>query len=233
MTARPGLRHTLAGLLGAMTLAGCVEPGPLANAPPPDEIRPAADGSWHRLGLRLLAAREPAQAEKAFFRALTEEGVTAETLTGAGVAAAQQGHLATARRYLESARRLDPENENVNTTLGVVLMGLGDYQAAQEAFQTAFLVSSGQSEIAALNLDLAERALDATGYRTEPDPAVAFELQRLGGTEFRLATIGPGRETAETATEPPEEDAPDDAAGAEPEDPATPPGEADGTGTPG
>ena len=189
MAARKAASLAASALVALVALGGCRDPAPLAEAPPPEDIGPGPDGSWHRLGLRLLAAREPAQAERAFMRALTEEEVTAETLTGAGVAAAQQGHLAAARRYLESARRLDPESETINTTLGTVLMGIGDHQAAQEAFQTAFLVSSGTSEIAAMNLDLAERALEASGDRTERDAAVAFELQRLGGSEFRLATM--------------------------------------------
>ena len=170
-------------LVGA---AGCVERGPLDAVEPPDAMEPAEGQSWLDYGESLLELGEPRQAERAFTRSIAREGVAPEALLGLGLAAARQGLLTKARRHLEQARGLAPEDPHINNTLGVVLYTLGEYHEARRAFQTAFLTSSGRSEVAALNLRRSEEALERLTPESEPNPAISHRIQRMGESEFFL-----------------------------------------------
>lgn len=169
--------------------AGCVSKGPLADVEAPGALQLAKGQSWYTLGMQLLAAREPAQAERAFNRSLAIEGMTARSLTGLGIAAAQLGQLSRALIHLENARNLSPEDVAVHINLGVVLYDLGKYHDARQAFQTAFLLSSGSNEVAATYLRKTEAAIMLADERSRTDPAVSHRLQRLGASEYRLLEL--------------------------------------------
>ncbi|MEO1721415.1 MAG: hypothetical protein AAFR84_03310 [Pseudomonadota bacterium] len=192
--------------LAALTEEEEIEIGVPRPAAEPGFVQPLerADGlTWLATGKTLLARRKPAEAEVAFRRSLALEGVSLEALTGAGIAAKAQGHFKAARIMLLRARSLSPNDVDVNNALGLVLMGLNDYPGAYEAFRTAFIVSSGTSEVAAANLEDARiRTAYAATVAPSPDSeAIAFDLSRTGQSEFLLHEPG----TAAEAVLPPEE----------------------------
>jgi Flp pilus assembly protein TadD len=138
------------------------------------------------LGNRLLAAREPDLAMKAYLTSMNVEGISAEAMTGAGIAAQQQGLLTSARRYFEQARRLAPDSATVHNNLGVVLYMLKEYYPARNAFRTAYALSGGRSEMAERNLNRAEVTIALLEGAPETDPAISHEVIRLGTSEFRI-----------------------------------------------
>jgi Flp pilus assembly protein TadD len=137
-------------------------------------------------GNRLLAAREPELAMKAFLTSMNVEGISAQAMTGAGIAAQQQGLLTSARRYFEQARRLAPDSATAHNNLGVVLYMLKEYYPARNAFRTAYALSDGRSEMAERNLNQAEVTIALLEGVPETDPAVSHEVIRLGTSEFRI-----------------------------------------------
>jgi Tfp pilus assembly protein PilF len=77
------------------------------------------------LGLALLKAQRPAEAEEYLRRALVEEPRDADTRRRLGLALAQQGKLVEASRELERAVADSPRHVDALTTLGMVLIDLG------------------------------------------------------------------------------------------------------------
>ncbi|MEM8595466.1 MAG: hypothetical protein AAGF76_03230 [Pseudomonadota bacterium] len=149
--------------------------------------------TWLATGKSLLSEGRAEAAEAAFRRSLTSEAVTVEALTGAGIAANAQGHLAQAKAFLMRARALAPTDVDVNNALGTVLARQGDARGAHAAFRTAFVVSSGTSEIAALGLAETEaraRQQADPGQLGAPEGSVAFDLSRMGRSEFLLHDLG-------------------------------------------
>ncbi|MBK0400778.1 tetratricopeptide repeat protein [Limibaculum sp. M0105] len=185
MIHRATARHVWT-ILVVVALSGCETKGPLAELEAPGALQVSSGQSWYMLGVQLLATREPAQAERAFNRSLALEGLNARTLTGLGIATSQMGQMSRALMHLENARDLAPEDATVHTNLGVVLYDLGRYHEAKQAFQTAFILSSGSNEVAALYLAKAETAIAIADQESQPDPAVSHRLQRLGASEYRL-----------------------------------------------
>ncbi|MEM7497352.1 MAG: hypothetical protein AAF371_05090 [Pseudomonadota bacterium] len=196
----------------------------------------SAGTTWLATGKALLAKARAADAEVAFRRSLALEGVSVEALAGAGIAAQAQGHLNAARIMLLRARDIAPEDVDVNNALGLVLMGLNDWSGAYQAFRTAFIVSSGASEVAAANLENARiRAAHAASVVPRPDQgAVAFDLSRTGESEFLLHAPGTNAEAALPPEEPVRFEQFDEqaalaiAAGASPEEALAAAGQADG-----
>ena len=125
-------------------------------------------------------------AMKAFLTSMNVEGISAEAMTGAGIAAQQQGLLTSARRYFEQARRLAPDSATAHNNLGVVLYMLKEYYPARDAFRTAYALSVGRSEMAERNLNRAEAAIARTKEIQKTNPAISHEVIRLGSSEFRL-----------------------------------------------
>lgn len=194
-------RVRLGLMLGALAvLPGCATQGPLANLEAPGALTLGPQQDWYLLGVQLLRTREPAQAERAFNRSLAVEGAVAATYTGLGIATAQQGLLTRARTHLEQARALAPEDATVHNNLGVVLYDLGEYHAARQAFQAAFLLSSGASEAATLNLAKAEEAIARAEQPLAVDPAVDHRIERVGSSEYRLLELDGAAEDAGTGT---------------------------------
>ena len=142
--------------------------------------------SYLSLGKRMLAAREPDLAMKAFLTSMSTDGISAEAMTGAGIAAQQQGLLTSARRYFERARRLAPDSVIAHNNLGVVLYKLKEYYPARNAFRRAYALSNGKSEMAERNLNRAEATIARMEKIPKTDPAISHDVIRLGTSEFRL-----------------------------------------------
>lgn len=164
----------------------------------------ASQSQYIRAGNRLLASQEPDLAMKMFMRSISTDGVSAEALGGAGIAAAQQGMLTSARRHLEDARDLDPDSVTTNNNLGVVLFMLKEYHQARDAFRMAFAVSSGRSEFAEDNLNRTEAVLALIDSPGEDDGAVTYRVERRGSSVFRL--VGTDEAEAQAQAEQAEEE---------------------------
>ena len=192
----------LAGCLAA--LAACAATAPGQQLPPAPETaaeRAVAQrgDDWLAIGKRLLEVGEPELAMKAFERSLLREGPSAEAFTGAGLAAEAQGLATMAARYFERARTVAPNSMTAHNNLGVVLLGLGDYYPARQAFQAAFALSDGRSDLALSNLRRSEKLVAALeDRRGGPDPATNFRVERLGRSEFRLVEWRPPEPAVET-----------------------------------
>lgn len=170
--------------------AAPVETAPRELAPPPP--LPAQPGiTYLSLGKRFLAAHQPDMAMKAFHASINAEGMSAEALSGAGIAAEQQGLMTLSRRYLEQAVRFAPDSVIARNNLGLVLYRLKEYYPARDEFRTAFALSSGESEIAARYLNRLEAVI--TLIETDPgaDISVSHEVVRLGSSEFQLIEAAP------------------------------------------
>ena len=188
----PGRRGFLSAVLiasgllaGACTRPESMAEGAIAGA----TVREATAGqtnSYLSLGKRMLAAREPALAMKAFLTSMSAEGISAEAMTGAGIAAQQQGLLTSARRYFEQARELTPNSVIAHNNLGVVLYKLKEYYPARNAFRRAYALSNGKSEMAERNLNRAEATIARMEKVPKTDPAISHDVIRLGTSEFRL-----------------------------------------------
>lgn len=199
-------------MASALALGGCAMPAADARFEPPPERRPAPGDSYLALGTRLLAVNEPAMAMKAFAASLSAEGVSAEAMTGAGMAAERQGLLTTARRYFEHARDLAPGSATAHNNLGVVLFRLREYDAAAAAFRSALALSDGGSEAARRNLERTEAVLAGLGEEEGgEESAISQRVVRLGTSAFLLTEAPP----AETGTAPEAPDAAEAAAEAE------------------
>jgi len=191
------LRSAVLLFLSPAFLAACVVgPGDLGNssAPATDQTAPTVPASRQghiAQGKALLAAREPDLAMKAFLRSMVADGLSVEATTGAGIAARQQGLLRESRSFLEQAVRLNPDTPSTHYNLGVVLFQLNEYHAARDAFRTAFALSSGESELAAMNLNRAEEIVALLEQNPELDPTISHDVVRLGGGQFRLVDTGP------------------------------------------
>jgi Flp pilus assembly protein TadD len=192
---QPGGRLGLApAVLFVFTLMACAQqsraPGSLsesvANIESPATVEPQATETYLSLGKRLLAAREPDLAMKAFVASMTKEGISAEAMTGAGIAAQQQGLLTSAQRYFIQARELAPNSVITHNNLGVVLYLLEEYYPAREEFRTAYALSSGRNEMAERNLNRVEETIAGIEQVAETNTAISHDVVRLGSSEFRL-----------------------------------------------
>ena len=185
-----------AGLLAAFLLAAaCRGPEGAAELEPQPQLQPERGQTYLSLGKRMLATDEPALAMRAFTASMGAEGLTAEAMTGAGIAAQRQGLLTAARRYFEAARDLAPRSATVHNNLGVVLFELEEYHAARAAFRTALGLSGRESEAAQENLARAEAAIARQGPLAD-DPG-APRVVRLGTDRFRITEAAPPESEAE------------------------------------
>ncbi len=177
----------LAVLIASALLCGaCAAPMNAAAPETPAKSEPRQPVSFLSRGNHLLSAREPDMAMKAFLSSMSVEGISTEAMTGAGMAAQQQGLLTSARRYFEQASELAPNSVIAHNNLGVVLYMLEEYYPARDEFRSAFALSSGKSEMAERNLNRAEATIARTEKIQKTDPAISHEVIRLGSSEFRL-----------------------------------------------
>ena len=178
-----------------LLVAGCAEQaGGISALQAPAKVETDQQWTYIDVGKRYLAAREPELALKAFQRSVAVEGMSAEAMTGAGIATQQQGLLHEARRYLDRAVLLAPDSPVAHQNLGVVLFQLKEYHGARNAFRSAFALSSGASEAALINLNRTEEIVAELEKNPEFDPTISHDVVRLGGGEFRLVEAAPAED---------------------------------------
>ncbi len=173
-------------------------PAACMDAPPPGGPAPAGD-SAARAGLPadplerghvLMAQGDYEAAFKAYSTAAGTGGLTADALSGMGSASLKLGRLTEARRLLEAAVERDPRFVAAWNNLGVVLMEMGEIDAARRVFRTAFALDSGKSEEIRRNLQLALAKSRKTAYSAPNDNR--FGLVRRGeGRVLLLRTPDP------------------------------------------
>lgn len=171
-----------------MLLAAC-QPGGLSstdNGPyAPNGVpllRTSVDGLI--VGHRLMAAGEYELALRAYFRAASEQGATADVLSAIGSANLKLGRLGQAEQILRRAIEADETFVPALNNLGVVLMEQGKVLEARQVFRNAFALDSGQSDEIRENLRLAIAKSAALAY-SEPEPS-EFSLVRRGNGEYLL-----------------------------------------------
>lgn len=210
----PHVAGTVVAALFLLLAACAATTGPLGTAQSPAERAVGREGdTWLTIGKRLLRAGESELARSAFERSLLIDGVSAEAMTGAGIAAENQGLITMAARYFERARELAPDSVVAHNNLGVVRYRLKEYYRARQAFQAAFALSDGRNGLALRNLRLSEQAIaEIEAGRNYVDPTINFEVRRLGSSEFELIeseappepAVTGAIETVEPATDRPE-----------------------------
>lgn len=170
-------------IVAALALMGCVQPqGALAQRPGPASNVPPLE-----LGLRLLKSGEPTLALSAFNRALGQGDVTAEALTGVGVALHRLGRRKESVRFLRSAIDVDPNFAIARNNLGVLLYELGDVPGAVSEFEIAYALTEGLDRDVATNLGIAETVSAQTRVETiVTEDNVTFDVVRFGHGVFRL-----------------------------------------------
>ncbi|MEM8698165.1 MAG: tetratricopeptide repeat protein, partial [Pseudomonadota bacterium] len=173
--------------LGLMLLtAGCsLNQNALGSLNPVTKARADTGAQAIALGREALRLGEFNAAKGHFISAINLGGMTAEALTGIGLAEEGQGHLHQAQRFFESALRLAPNSVMAHNNLGVVLFQRARYHEAKQAFQSAYALSSGSSEIAQHNLRLANLTV-AEIDANEAGVLQSHRLQRIGTSEYQL-----------------------------------------------
>jgi len=131
-----------------------------------------------------MEAEEFELALSAYQRAASENGVNAEVLSGMGSANLRLGHLQQARTLLEKAVEQYAESASAWNNFGVVLINLGDFQQAQQAFRVAFGVDNGNSELIRRNLIFANRLVDEQSAEIARE--YDFSLVRYGNGSYLL-----------------------------------------------
>lgn len=137
------------------------------------------------VGHRLMASSEYELARKAYLRAASREGLTAEVLTSLGSADLGLGRIGQAESNLRSAIEIDDEFVPAWNNLGVVLMEQGKYAEARRVFEVAFSLDSGKTESIAQNLKLALAKSENQSYG-DPNNNSNFSLIRQGTGEYLL-----------------------------------------------
>ncbi len=140
------------------------------------------------VGHRLMAAKEPELALKAYLRAAAEQGVNADVLSAIGSANLQLGRLGQAEQILRRAVEMDPKFVPALNNLGCVLLEEGKIGEARLVFQQAFALDSGQSDSIRENLRLAIARSETPVYIAPEDQEPAYQLVRRGNGEYVLLT---------------------------------------------
>jgi tetratricopeptide (TPR) repeat protein len=176
----------------ALVLAACGNTGGLGtaaasrNAPFGVDAQGASvDGLL--VGHRLMEAREPELALRAYLRAAAEQGIDADVLSAIGSANLALGRLGQAEQMLRRALELDPTFVPALNNLGVVLMERGKLGEARAVFQQAFALDSGQSDSIRENLRLAIAKTELQDY-DDPEEKGEFSLLRREKGRYVLLT---------------------------------------------
>lgn len=184
MTSR-SRRRPAARVSGALALAALVAAAG-CQAQPPGAAGPTAQpASDIEIGERLLAAKQPDLALRAFNRDIAANGVSDAALLGIGVAYIRLGQRREALRFLQAAVDLAPNNAMARNNLGVLLHAEGDYAGAHAEFTRAYALTGGADPRIRDNLGMAEYALEAHGDATLVDEA-EFDVIQYGHGVYRL-----------------------------------------------
>ena len=185
-------------LVGAMVGLAACQPttgpgiGPGIGAPggfTPDGLSPAAvsrgeDVDGLLVGHRLMAGGEFDLALRAYYRAMAQNGPSADALSAIGSANLRLGRLGQAEQMLRRALAMEPEFVPALNNLGVVLIERREWGQAAHMFRLAFALDSGRSEEIRENLRLALSKLENSGYTAENNED--FALVRRGNGRFLL-----------------------------------------------
>ncbi len=183
------------GILPALlvSLAACntanfqLGTGERIGPPPPlgtPRIKGGVDGMT--VGDRLMMAGEYELALASYQRAAGENGLDAEVMSAMGSANLKLGRLNQARFLLEKAVEKDSNSVPAWNNLGVVLINLGEFQQAREAFRVAFGLDNGNSELIRKNLILVNTLIEQ--QLAEIPAENEFSLVRYGnGVYFLIA----------------------------------------------
>jgi tetratricopeptide (TPR) repeat protein len=182
-------KHCLCALILGFTLAACTPGGQWREpdspyAPGVDTRKQAVPGVV--VGNRLVQAGQYELALDAYNRAVLEDGMTAEILSGMGTANLGLGRLGQAETLLN--RAIDKEEDWPETwnNLGVVLMEQGKTAEAEQVFRKAYALDNGKSDSIRDNLRLA-LAKNENSDITEIDNQ-DYKMVRRGSGDFLIRT---------------------------------------------
>lgn len=184
------MRRAALTLAATLVLGACAQPRPLAalDGAPPDLARPPAGVKAADYGARLLRDGEPELALKAFRLSLIEEGANAVAFAGLGAANRELGRVKQARKILERAVELWPDDPVLRNNLGVALYDLGDYAGARRQFETAFALTSGGDETIDNNIGI---TMSSEAEAETPEPVHSpFSVVPLGNGQYYLLKQG-------------------------------------------
>ncbi len=162
------------------TVAGAGSESGRAVAPPP------ANPSSLDIGVRLLAANQPAMALDAFNRSVTQDGISAEALTGIGVSYLRLGQRSQAKQFLKAAIEVDPNSALARNNLGVALYDEGDYVSALSEFNRAYALTDGLDASVATNVGIAELAVATEAEAGATLDVAEFDVIQYGHGVYRL-----------------------------------------------
>ncbi|WP_374642311.1 tetratricopeptide repeat protein [Tabrizicola sp.] len=175
-------------LLIPVALAACT-PGSGVSRNQPYGVDPrgeAVDGLM--VGHRLMEAKQPELALKAYLRAAGEQGITTDVLSAIGSANLALGRLGQAEQILRRAVEQDNSSVPALNNLGVVLMERGNFGEARIYFQQAFALDSGQTDSIRENLKLAIARSESAVYDPSQEEEGGFRLVRQEKGKYVLLT---------------------------------------------
>lgn len=138
------------------------------------------------VGHRLMAAGEFELALKAYYRAASIHGTTAQVLSSIGSANLRLGRLGQAERQLRQALKREPEFVPAWNNLGVVLMEQGSHKEAMLVFRRAVALDSGESDSIRENLRLAIEKSENPFYDENNGTESDFKLVRRGASDYLI-----------------------------------------------
>lgn len=161
-----------------------------AAAPPPPSAQPGASAAKPKPAPAAKSAAKPAAPVEA--PTIGPDGPTAAEraaeLHEKGTVFYRKGYLRDARRTLEEATRIDPDNDEIWVDLGRVLVELGEDRAAMTAFQTAGRLNPRNprvwSNLGSVYLYQGDTARARTAFETflelvPPDSREAGEIRKV------------------------------------------------------
>lgn len=133
------------------------------------------------VGDRLMDARQPELALRAYYRAASMQGLTPDILNAIGAANLKLGRIGQAERQFRQALRLDPVHVPALNNLGVALMEQGAFGEARRQFEAAFAHDSGQSDAIRENLRRAIARMENVIYSEENNQKSTNLIRRSEG----------------------------------------------------
>ncbi|MDR0442599.1 MAG: tetratricopeptide repeat protein [Treponema sp.] len=107
------------------------------------ERYPLVWNGWFLLGWALRLLDRWADGEAAFRKAIELGGANSDTRNELAICLMESGDYAGAKRELEAAFRLDPENVKIISNMGVLAMKNGEKDKAAAFFRTVLELDSG------------------------------------------------------------------------------------------
>lgn len=140
----------------------------------------------------MMASGEYELALKAYLRAASEEGATADVLTSIGSANLALGRVGQAEQMLRRALEVDPTYVPALNNLGVVLMEADKPGEARVFFQRAYALDSGATDSIRENLRLAIARSEGSmyaGQTEEPSPQAILRSGQGGSDVVTLSDL--------------------------------------------